>query len=133
LTEAFFSKNVKIKQLKMSAEFHHSKFTKLHLDAINILFDLEKRLSRLGVEDRGIERNLERMHNVFEHQYPEGSLTWHNPIGETYADTRTDCDADIAGSKTSGLIITEVIKPVVYFEPKDGTRVIVQKAVVIAA
>jgi hypothetical protein len=114
-------------------DFHNSKYTKLHLDAINILFDFEKRLTRLGVEDRGLERNVERMHRLFEEQYPDGSLTWHNPLGEAYSETRTDCDADIAGNSTTGLKITEVIKPVIFYQPQEGTRFIVQKAVVIAS
>ena len=50
----------------------------------------------------------------------------HNPSGEPYNETRTDCEASIAGSKVDNLVVAEVIKPIVR---RQG--VIIQKGVVI--
>ena len=108
-----------------------TKSLKLHLDLINVLFELQKRVERAGVHERGVERCFERLQNLYEHQFVDGSLIWHNPLGETYTETRTDCEADIAGDSVAILTITEVIKPIIYHQNADGHRVIVQKALVI--
>ena len=31
-------------------------------------------------------------------------LTWHNPIGENFDETRTDCEASIAGESAENLV-----------------------------
>lgn len=59
------------------------------------------------------------------------SLTFHNPIGEPYNETRTDCDASIAGSGTEHLMITEVMKPIVWLSVGGAPKHIVQQAVVV--
>ena len=59
------------------------------------------------------------------------SLTFHNPMGEHYNETRTDCDASIAGSGTERLMITEVMKPIVWLSVGGGPKHIVQQAVVV--
>jgi hypothetical protein len=56
--------------------------------------------------------------------------TWHNPMGEKYAETRTDCEASISGRISDKMIINQVIKPVIY-KQEEGTRMLVQKAIVI--
>jgi hypothetical protein len=50
-------------------------------------------------EDNSIQRNINKMNSMFEEEFFKGyaGLTYHNPIGESYADTRTDCEATIQG------------------------------------
>jgi hypothetical protein len=62
-------------------------------------------------------------------------LSYHNPIGETYSETRGDCDASIAGASGDNLEIIEVIKPIIFYSYQENEKVIktiAQKGVVIA-
>ncbi|MEM7103774.1 MAG: hypothetical protein AAF502_11620 [Bacteroidota bacterium] len=95
------------------------------LNIINQVFDLEKKIKK-HPDSRSFERNLRRINDQFE----ELGLSTHNPLGELYQETRTDCEASISGELKDKLIITEVIKPIII--AKDGGfNHIVQKAVVI--
>ena len=74
-----------------------------------------------------IDRNLER---IIDHLR---ELGWqiHNPLGEKFTDTRTDLEANIIGDlQEDNMVITKVIKPILYKTDENGTQ-IVQKAVVI--
>jgi hypothetical protein len=104
---------------------------KIFFDILNQLFEIEKKLERIE-ESNSINRNLSKLKELFETElYQQGSgLTYHNPIGEPYSETRTDCEASIAGENTENLVITEVIKPIIRFK-QGGFNHIVQKAVVI--
>jgi hypothetical protein len=88
------------------------------LRIINQVFDIEKKSS----QNTSILRHTERIKNTFS----EMDYNIHNPQGETYNETRTDCEASIAGSKLTNLVITDVIKPIVHHQ-----GVIIQKGVVI--
>lgn len=92
---------------------------------VNQLFDLEKKIGRLS-ESHSMARNLDRIHNAF----AEMGLEVENPLGQPYNETRTDCEASIAGTGTEGLVVTDVIKPIVRLR-QGGGSFIVQKAVVI--
>ncbi len=104
---------------------------KILLDMLNQIFEIEKKLERIE-ESNSIGRNLNKLKELFETEiYQQGSgLTYYNPIGEPYSETRTDCDASIAGESTENLVITDVIKPIIRFK-QGGFNHIVQKAVVI--
>src|SRR4051812_17867743 len=96
------------------------------LRIINQVFELEKK-SVQKTEMNSIQRNITRIKDAFS----EMGLQWSNPIGEPYNDTRTDCEASIAGDSSENLKITEVIKPIVW--RTEGTlNYIVQKGLVIA-
>lgn len=96
-----------------------------HLKIINQFFEIEKKLTQLpGAEST--QRNLTRIRDHFN----EMGYHIHNPLGEPYPDTRTDCEASIAGASIENLIVAEVIKPIVYLE-QDGSLRILQKGVVI--
>lgn len=95
------------------------------LVVVNQLFDLEKKIGRLS-ESHSMARNLDRIHNAF----AEMGLEVENPLGQPYNETRTDCEASIAGTGTEGLVVTDVIKPIVRLR-QGGGSFIVQKAVVI--
>lgn len=95
------------------------------LQIINQLFDLEKKVGRL-TESHSMDRNLDRIRNTFN----ELGLEIENPLGQPYDETRTDCEASIAGTGTDRLRITDVIKPIIRMR-QGGGSFIVQKGVVI--
>lgn len=123
--EEFARRNVKIEQK--------------YLDFINQVFEIEKKVGSLK-EDNSIMRNINKLKNILQDEYfaTEGKsqgLTYNNPIGEDYNETRTDCEADIAGKSPENLKIVEVIKPIIYYHYVDnGTtfKTIVQKGIVVA-
>jgi hypothetical protein len=95
------------------------------LVVVNQLFDLEKKIGRL-TEAHSMARNLERIQNAF----GEMGLELENPLGQPYNETRTDCEASIAGTGTDRLVVTDVIKPIVRMR-QGGGSFIIQKGVVI--
>lgn len=91
------------------------------INIINQLCEIERKAG-----ESKIERNLRRIKENFQ----EIGFFYHIPIREKYDETRIDCDADIVSANSSDLIITEVIKPVIYKKEENGNHII-QKAVVI--
>ena len=113
------------------------KVPQAYLDFMNQIFEIEKKAANLK-EENSIQRNLNKMKGILEEEFFKGSstigLTFHNPIGEGYSDTRTDCEATIAGTGVENLEIIEVIKPIIFYayqENEKVIKVIVQPAVVI--
>jgi hypothetical protein len=104
------------------------------LDTINQVFEIEKKTSNIK-EENSIQRNINKLKGLFEEGFfSGGGLSYHNPLGESYADTRTDCEATISGTSVENLEIIEVIKPIIFYayQENDKTlKVIVQPAVVI--
>ena len=109
-----------------------------YLELLNQVFEIDKKASAL-TESNSIQRNVRNMRSWFEREIVAGqggqqvvfSLTFHNPIGEAYNETRADCDASIAGSGTEQLVITEVMKPIVWLSVGGASKHIVQQAVVV--
>jgi hypothetical protein len=107
------------------------------LDILNQIFEIEKKVQKLK-EENSINRNVRRLKAQFENGFriivgqdvAEVSLTYHDPTGEPYDETRTDCDASIAGESADGLRIVEAIKPIIRLQ-QGGISIIVQRAVVI--
>ncbi len=95
------------------------------IDIVNQLFELQQKFANLQLQDK-MERNMNRLWHICNEQ----GISIHNPIGEKYTDTRTDCEANIIGELGKNSIITQVIKPIV-FQIQNGTPSIVQKAIVI--
>ena len=112
------------------------KVPKAYLDVLNQIFEIEKKVDSLS-ESNSISRNINKLKDLFESEVFKSQdsenqgFIYHNPLGETYNETRIDCEASIAGNSTENLIITEVIKPIIRYR-KGGQNTIVQKAVVIA-
>lgn len=113
------------------------KVPQAYLDFMNQIFEIEKKSASLK-EENSIQRNLNKMKGILEEEFFKGSstigLTYHNPIGESYSDTRTDCEATIAGIGVDNLEIIEVIKPIIFYAYQESEKVmklIVQHAVVI--
>ena len=113
------------------------KVPQAYLDFMNQIFEIEKKATNLK-EENSIQRNLNKMKGILEEEFFKGSstigLTYHNPVGESYSDTRTDCEATISGTGVENLEIVEVIKPIIFYayhENEKVIKVIVQPAVVI--
>lgn len=94
------------------------------VNIINQVFELEKKLA--AGSTAGLQRNIERIKAELE----EIGYDFHNPLHERWDETRTDCEANIAGALRTKMKITEVIKPVVR-QKEDGGKKIVQKAIVV--
>jgi hypothetical protein len=113
------------------------KVPQAYLDFMNQIFEIEKKSANLK-EENSIQRNLNKIKVILEEEFFKGSstigLTYHNPLGESYSDTRTDCEATISGTGVENLEIIEVIKPIIFYayqENEKVIKVIVQPAVVI--
>lgn len=104
---------------------------KNHIAILNQLFDMEQKVAKLS-ESNTLRRNIDRLKHIFEQDIlPSGQkLVYHNPIGERYDETRTDCEASISGDSTENLFIEEVVKPIIRLHT-DGVTYILQKAVVV--
>lgn len=107
------------------------------LDLINQVFEIEKKSSQMQ-EQNSISRNVNRIRELIENEFFSHvnqehtvGFIYHNPIGESYNETRTDCEASISGTSTDNLEIIEVIKPIIFLK-QGGIKRMVQKAVVVA-
>ena len=107
------------------------------LDILNQVFEIEKKAQRLK-EENSIHRNVRKLRTQFEDGFrivlgtiaADVSFSYHDPTGEPYDETRTDCEASIAGDSAEDLRIVETIKPIIRLQ--HGNRnTIVQRAVVI--
>ena len=94
---------------------------------INQVSEIERKAARL-TEKNSISRNTQRLIEKF----AELGFEVHDPLGEAYSDTRTDCEASIAGDSLHNLRITDVIKPIIR-QRHGGTTMIVQKGVVVVS
>lgn len=95
------------------------------LTLVNQLFDLERKVERME-QARSLHRNVRRMRDALS----EMGFTWHDPTGEPYDETRTDCQASIAGDSSQQLRIVETLKPIVRLT-HAGHPQLVQRAVVV--
>ncbi len=113
------------------------KAPQVYLDLLNQIFEIEKKVNGLK-EQNSIHRNINRMKRIMEEDLANGSpntgLSYHNPLGEGYSDTRTDCEATISGTGVEDLEIVEVIRPIIFYSYQENNQVlkaIVQRGVVI--
>ena len=88
------------------------------LRIINQVFDIEKK----SAQQSNILRHIERIKDAF----GDMEIMVNNPQGEKYNETRTDCEASVAGALVENLVVTDVIKPIVHHKGK-----IIQKGIVI--
>ncbi len=108
---------------------------KLYIQLLNQAFEIEKKTAKIR-EPNSIIRNIKRLKELFETSLPEfedeqAGLFVYDPLGEPYDETRTDCNASIAGEETENLKISEVIKPIIYLKKMNGGNQIIQKGVVV--
>ena len=110
------------------------KVPQAYLDLVNQIFEIEKKATNIK-EDNSIQRNINKINGLLEDGFfKDVGLTYHNPLGESYTDTRTDCEATISGTSVENLGIIEVIKPIIFCSYKineNTIKDIAQPAVVI--
>lgn len=99
------------------------------LHVLNQIFEIEQKLGKIQ-EPNSIQRNIDKLKENCQSLF---NLSFENPLGEKYNETRTDCEANIAGESTDNLVVVEVIKPIIRYKDDDGISLIVQKAVVIVS
>lgn len=108
---------------------------KPYFELLDQLFEIERKLENIE-ESNSITRNLNKMKDIFETNLFSSStsseigFTYHNPIGESYNETRLDLEASIAGNSTENLVIKEVIKPIIRYK-SGGSTLIARKGVVV--
>ena len=104
---------------------------KCFIDLLNQIFELEKKTERLK-ETHTLHRNIQKIKQLLESElFDDGSgYLYHNPKGEPYDETRSDCEANIIGESDKKLVIIDVIKPVIRLK-RNGVAQVVQKAVVV--
>ncbi|MCH3883391.1 hypothetical protein [Tenacibaculum aquimarinum] len=111
---------------------------KPYFELLDQLFEIERKLKNIE-ESNSISRNLNKMKDIFETNLFSSStsstsseigFTYHNPIGESYNETRLDLEASIAGNSTENLVIKEVIKPIIRYK-SGGSTLIARKGVVV--
>lgn len=108
---------------------------KPYFELLDQLFEIERKLENIE-ESNSISRNLNKMKDIFETTLFSSStsseigLTYHNPLGEVYNETRLDVEASIAGNSTENLEIKEVIKPIIR-QKSGGITLIARKGVVV--
>ncbi len=107
------------------------KIPKHFLFTLNQLFEMEQKISKIQ-EQNSVQRNIDRLKSFFETEAlgDNQGLIFHNPIGESFNETRTDCEATISGTGHKNLKIIEVIKPIIYVK-YGNTQMIAQKGIVI--
>jgi len=98
---------------------------KFVLQVLNNLCDIERKLSIHG-DPGNARRNVERIKEAFEDE----RIFFEDPMGQAFAETRTDLEATITGEGTDNLKVVEVIKPIIRVGDKNFSRV-VQKGIVI--
>lgn len=112
------------------------------LTVLNQLYEIEQKLPKLD-DSVSLRRNIDKMKDAFAEEglpiHDAGgrpccvSLTYEDPMGQPFKETRTDLDATIAGTGTDNLVVVEVIKPIIRVTLKggeDGFSRIVQKGIV---
>lgn len=93
----------------------------------NLLFEMEQRFVAKS-NDNSMIRLHKRMMQVVE----EAGYMLHNPQGESCSETRTDIEASILTDiAVENAVIGEVLKPVVYRKEDGGSRLLIQKGIVI--
>ena len=92
---------------------------------INQLHSLDTR-ARQSADSEFYKRRIERIHDLLK----EIQLLVHDPLGEIYTSTRTDCEAILEGELSDSMTIVEVIKPIIYFSQGE-TRRLIQPGVVL--
>lgn len=92
---------------------------------INNIFEIQKKIS-LGDDALNISRNLMKISEALEEQ----GLTFENPLGQKFNQTRADLDATISGEGTENLVVVDVLKPIIRVG-NSSNSVVIQKGIVI--
>lgn len=96
-----------------------------YIALVNQVFEIERKISKLS-ESSTVSRNIEKIRTLLS----EAGITYHDPTGEIYNDTRTDCEAQVLSEGHGKKVIIETIKPIIRLSIDGFTRII-QKAIVL--
>ncbi len=78
------------------------------IEITNQIFALEKKIEK-AADASSYLRHTQRIREALE----EMGVTYYNPAGEKYTDTRTDIEANLTGEPSENMKITDVIKPII--------------------
>lgn len=92
---------------------------------INNLFEIEKKISMHG-DVANLQRNVTKIREAIEDQ----GLTFEDPQGQPFNQTRADLEATISGEGTEDLYVIDVIKPIIRVNI-SGISQVVQKGIVV--
>jgi hypothetical protein len=95
------------------------------IQLINQLFEIENKLKEQN-QIAPFERNINRLQSIWD----DNGYIIQNPTGQSYNESRTDCEASIAGSLGTNMVITKALKPIIYTKTNEQLQLI-QKGIVI--
>ncbi len=107
---------------------HITNHSKSLFRLLNQVFELGRKTDQLA-DNESITRQVRRMKELFEQDF---QLTYEDPIGQPFNETRTDVEARVAGDSADNLVIIETLKPVIRFWHNPRQSEIVQKGIVVA-
>ena len=113
-----------LKNMEIQPQIHKSILT-----AMNQLYEIEQKLKKYS-DPGNLQRNVSKMKDAFK----EFGLSYEDPMGQPFKETRTDLDATISGSGTENLVVVEVIKPIIRILLRKESvelKKVVQKGIVI--
>lgn len=90
------------------------------IEIINQTFEIEQKLIKDGIE-ASYTRPLFRIKSALE----SVGFQIQVPLGEPFHETRTDIEASIVGEISDQMVISRVIKPIIYYN-----QVLIQQAIV---
>ena len=102
------------------------------ISLINQVFEIEEK-QKMIEQKNSIDRNVRNLKELLEEGFfQDFGIIYHNPLGEPYNDTRTDCDlAENLSSSFEDLIITQVIRPIIRVKQNDTIRIVQRARVVV--
>tara|TARA_R110002153_G_scaffold262480_1_gene423390 strand:- start:2332 stop:2712 length:381 start_codon:yes stop_codon:yes gene_type:complete len=97
---------------------------------LNQLFEIERKSKENGQLDK-IVRNIDRIKSALIQDNQSGELFYEDPTGEEYSETRNDLEVHIVGENTQGLVVVDVIKPIIRYGNRQlGLTQVIQRGVV---
>jgi hypothetical protein len=102
------------------------------ISLINQVFEIEEK-QKMIEQKNSIDRNVRNLKELLEEGFfQDFGIIYHNPLGEPYNDTRTDCDlAENLSNSFDDLIITQVIRPIIRVKQNDTIRIVQRARVVV--
>ena len=95
------------------------------LTIINQLFEIEQKL--LLKADMIAERNFKRIY----HELDSMGYQLINPLNRAYKETDTDMEVTFSGQLAGKLVVTRVLKPIIYLQKNNEQFELAQKGIVI--
>jgi len=95
------------------------------INIINQIFEMEQKM--LTKQDISLDRNIKRLY----HEFEEIGYKIINPLGKRYKETDADLEAKISGDFKDNMIVTRVLKPVIYRMVSNNDPELLQRGIVI--